>query len=170
MHDIRAIRENRETYVQGWTARGVSDAETMVAELVDTDERLRAAQTAAQAAQARRNELSKGIGQAKARKDEVEAGRLLAEVEALKASGAAEAEAERGLVEQLRERLAGLPNLAAADVPPGEDESGNLTVKGLGPHPHTPAHAAAGGGPARKKWSDADSGFVRITRPGEALG
>lgn len=132
MHDIRAIRENRETYVQGWAARGVSEAEALVAELAGLDEQLRAAQTAGQAAQAKRNELSKGIGQAKARKDEAEAGRLLGEVEALKASGAAEAEAEKGLVERLRERLAGLPNLAAEDVPPGEDEAGNVEQKRVG--------------------------------------
>ncbi len=132
MHDIRAIRENPDSYVHGWSLRGLDDAAAVVAELLDLDERLRAAQTGAQTAQARRNELSKGIGQAKARRDEAEAARLLAEVEALKAEGAAGAETEKALVEQLRDRLAALPNLAAADVPEGPDESTNVEQRTWG--------------------------------------
>ncbi|MBW3617073.1 MAG: serine--tRNA ligase, partial [Proteobacteria bacterium] len=132
MHDIRAIRENPDSYVHGWSLRGPTDAAAVVAELLDLDERLRAAQTGGQTAQARRNELSKGIGQAKARGDEAEAARLLAEVEALKAEGAAGAQVEKELVEQLRDRLAALLNLAAADVPEGEDESGNLEQRTWG--------------------------------------
>lgn len=132
MHDIRAIRENPDSYVHGWSLRGLDDAAAVVAELLDLDERLRAAQTGAQTAQARRNELSKGIGQAKARRDEAEAARLLAEVEALKAEGAAGAETEKALVEQLRDRLAALPNLAAADVPEGPDRSTNVEQRTWG--------------------------------------
>jgi len=129
MHDIRAIRETPETYVRGWGLRGVEDPAGLVAELVRLDGELRAAQTAGQDAQARRNALSKAIGQAKGRRDEAEAARLLAEVEALKGAGAEAAEAERTQGEQLRERLAALPNLAAGDVPEGADESGNVRLK-----------------------------------------
>ena len=70
MHDIRAIRENPELYEKHWAAKGLSGR---VADLLDLDGKLRAAQTALQAAQAERNESSKKIGQAKARKDEDEA-------------------------------------------------------------------------------------------------
>ncbi|MBW3560481.1 MAG: serine--tRNA ligase, partial [Proteobacteria bacterium] len=42
------------------------------------------------------------------------------------------AETEKGLVEQLRDRLAALPNLAAGDVPEGEDESGNVEQRTWG--------------------------------------
>ncbi|MDP8916589.1 MAG: serine--tRNA ligase, partial [Pseudomonadota bacterium] len=124
MHDLRAIRENPDAYAAGWRARGVES--DPVPEILALDERLRAAQTALQAAQSRRNELSKQIGAAKGRKDEAEAARLMAEVEALKAEMAAHTEAERALGEQLRDRLAGLPNLPAPGVPEGEDESANL--------------------------------------------
>jgi seryl-tRNA synthetase len=132
MHDIRAIRESPETYVRGWGLRGVSNAGEVVGELLRLDEELRAAQTGAQTAQARRNELSKGIGQAKARKDEAEAARLMAEVEALKAEAATGAEGERALSDQLRDGLAALPNLAAPDVPQGADESENVELRTWG--------------------------------------
>ena len=124
MHDLRAIRENPDAYSLGWGARGVEP--DPVPEIVALDERLRAAQTALQAAQSRRNDLSKQIGAAKGRKDEAEASRLMAEVETLKAEMLAHGEAERGFGEQLRDRLAGLPNLAAPGVPEGPDESANV--------------------------------------------
>lgn len=126
MHDVRALRESPEAFVDGWTRRGMSDAQGVVDELTSLDQSLRAAQTAFQDAQARRNEASKLIGQAKAKKDEAEAQRLMAEVEALKSTIAERAEEEKVLGEKLRDRLAALPNLPAADVPPGEDEHGNL--------------------------------------------
>ena len=55
MHDIRAIRETPELYEKAWAAKGSSGR---VAELLDLDTRLRAAQTAGQTAQAERNESS----------------------------------------------------------------------------------------------------------------
>ncbi|MFN3514052.1 MAG: serine--tRNA ligase [Phenylobacterium sp.] len=129
MHDIRAIRETPELYEKHWAAKGRSGA---AAEALALDEKLRAAQTALQAAQAERNESSKLIGQAKARKDEAEAARLIAHVEVLKTTLAEQGEAERSLGEALRELLAGLPNLPAADVPAGADENDNVEVRRWG--------------------------------------
>jgi len=129
MHDIRAIRETPELYEKQWAAKGMSGR---VAELLEIDARLRAAQTALQAAQAERNESSKKIGQAKARKDEAEATRLMAHVETLKKTLEEQAEVERETGEQLRHILAALPNIPAPDVPPGEDENHNLEVRRWG--------------------------------------
>lgn len=129
MHDIRAIRENPELYEQHWGAKGLSGR---VAEMLELDGKLRAAQTALQAAQAERNEASKKIGQAKAKKDETEATRLMAHVETLKKTLEEQAELERELGELLRQMLAALPNLPAADVPPGEDENDNVEVRRWG--------------------------------------
>ena len=102
------------------------------AEVLDLDGRLRAAQTALQAAQAERNEASKKIGQAKAKKDEAEATRLIAHVETLKKTLEQEGEHERELAELLRQMLAALPNLPVPDVPPGEDEHDNVEVRRWG--------------------------------------
>jgi len=126
MHDIRAIRDTRDTYVAGWTARGVEDAQATVDRILELDRDLRAAQTAGQDALSKRNAASKAIGAAMGRKDMAEAERLKAEVEGLKGEIAAQeaVEAEKG--RELRDILAGLKNLAAEDVPDGEDEAGNV--------------------------------------------
>jgi seryl-tRNA synthetase len=126
MHDIKAIREIPDRYERAWAAKGL---EGRAAQAVALDAQLRAAQTAAESAQARRNELSKGIGQAKARKDDAEVQRLLAEVEALKGQGAEQAMAQAKLAGELRDLLAALPNVPADDVPPGQDETGNVEVR-----------------------------------------
>jgi len=57
-----------------------------------------------------------------------EADRLKAEVETLKAEIAEAGEAETAKGAELRDLLAGLKNLAAADVPDGEDENDNVEV------------------------------------------
>ena len=79
MHDIKAIRDDPEAFDRAWASRGLG---AQTPELLRFDEQLRGAQTALQAAQNRRNEASKLIGQAKAKKDEATASALMAEVEA----------------------------------------------------------------------------------------
>ena len=131
MHDIRAIRDTPEPYIQGWTAKGLSGA-SLVAEILELDGRRRTAQTAWQTAQAERNETSKKIGAAKAAKDEAEAQRLMAAVEALKGRLEAEQDAERAAAKALQDLLASLPNIPAADVPPGADEHDTVEVRRWG--------------------------------------
>ncbi|AHE53802.1 serine--tRNA ligase [Sphingomonas sanxanigenens] len=122
MHDIRMIRENPAGFDAALARRGLPAAADA---LLQRDEAHRSLLTQAQTAQARRNEASKLIGQAKARKDEATAAALMAEVGALKedlprieAAAAAEGEA-------LTAALAALPNLPAAEVPDGADEADN---------------------------------------------
>jgi seryl-tRNA synthetase len=129
MHDIRAIRDNPELYEKAWAAKGRSG---VAAAAVELDAKVRAAQTALQEAQAQRNASSKLIGQAKAQKNEAEAQRLMAEVESLKATLAQQGEVEAAAGAELRELLASLPNIPAEDVPPGEDEDGNVEVRRWG--------------------------------------
>jgi len=129
MHDIKAIRDDDDgRYLRGWTSRGVKDAGAQVQAILTLDAELRAAQTAFQAAQARRNDLSKQIGQAKAEKDEPRAQALMAEVEGLKAEIDRSYGAEGEAGSKLKGLLAGLPNLPADDVPIGEDEAQNVEV------------------------------------------
>ena len=129
MHDIKAIRETPEAYDRAWARKGLA-VQTPAILALDTE--LRAAQTALQAAQSRRNDASKLIGMAKARKEETVAAGLMAEVEQLKTSMAEHAEVERSRGQALRDLLATLPNLAAADVPHGEDETGNVEIRRWG--------------------------------------
>ncbi len=129
MHDIRAIRETPELYEQAWAAKGRSGA---AAQAIELDARLRAAKLALETAQSRRNEASKLIGQAKAKKDEAEAQRLMAEVEQVKGVLAEQAEVERAVSAELQNLLASLPNLPMPEVPAGADEHDNVEVRRWG--------------------------------------
>jgi seryl-tRNA synthetase len=129
MHDIKAIRDNPQAYERAWALKGLP-AQTPV--LLELDAKLRAAQTALQDAQARRNEASKLIGQAKAAKDEARAQALMAEVEALKAAMAEQLAIEGEVGVKLRDNLSALPNIPADDVPPGADEAANVKLRSWG--------------------------------------
>src|SRR3546814_2738427 len=85
-----------------------------------------------QAAQARRNDASKAIGQAMAKSDRVTADALKAEVAALKQQLPDQEAAAREQLAALQLILAALPNLPAADVPDGEDEAGNVAIARCG--------------------------------------
>lgn len=126
MHDIKAIRENPELYVAGWSSRGVENAREIVDEALTLDRELRAAQTAGQEALSKRNAASKLIGAAMAKKDMAEAERLKAEVEGLKGEIAAQEGVETDMGRALKALLAAQKNLADPSVPDGEDEAGNV--------------------------------------------
>ena len=128
MHDIKAIREDRDAFVRGLTRRGLAEAGALTDDLLAKDKGLRELLTRLQTSQARRNDASKLIGQAKQKKDEAGARALMEEVAGLKdAIQQGEAE-QREREEGLRQALAVIPNIPAADVPDGADETANLPV------------------------------------------
>ncbi|MBP2158540.1 MULTISPECIES: serine--tRNA ligase [Asticcacaulis] len=129
MHDIKALRDNPEAYVRGWSSRGRDSAQSDVDGLIALDKDLRAAKTAFETNQAQLKKLSGEIGKAKAQKDEAKASELMAEVEALKGAIATAQEQERLKDEALRDALAALPNVPFEDVPQGADEHGNVEVR-----------------------------------------
>jgi seryl-tRNA synthetase len=130
MHDIKAIRENPESFIAGLKRRPAyaESAEAIAQSLIARDKELRALQTRLQDAQARRNEASKLIGAAKAKKDETGAATLMAEVSGLKDEIQKGEESERNLKAALEAELATLPNLPASDVPDGADEHANVEI------------------------------------------
>jgi len=134
MHDIKWIRENAGEFARGLRRRGMptSEADALIKTLLNLDERRRGAIAKLEQAQARRNAASKEIGQAKAKKDNALADRLMAEVAELKtAIPALEAE-EKAASAELDTLLAQLPNLPADDVPDGADETGNVERQRFG--------------------------------------
>ena len=116
MHDIKAIRDDKDGFVAGLTRRNIADAGTIAQDILDRDHGLRALQTRLQQAQARRNEASKAIGQAKARKDEAQAQALMAEVAGLTEEIQSGEEEERTL-KNANSNLPGARDLAAAFYP-----------------------------------------------------
>ncbi|MFS2111543.1 serine--tRNA ligase [Sphingomonas sp. Sphisp140] len=127
MHDIRAIRENPESFDAGLARRGL---EPQAEALVALDEKRRALITEAQAVQTRRNEASKAIGAAKARRDDPTD--LMAEVAALKERMPEIDAEEKAVGAELMTLLAALPNIPYADVPTGADEEDNQLVATVG--------------------------------------
>ena len=79
MHDLKSIREAAAEFDRGLARRGLQPQSASILAL-DADRR--AAQTELQEIQTKRNELSRGIGQAKSRGEPVEA--IMAEVAAMK--------------------------------------------------------------------------------------
>jgi seryl-tRNA synthetase len=127
MHDLRFIREQPDAFDQGLARRGLA---AMSAQVLDLDAKRRAAQTAMQEMQQRRNEASKEIGAAK--KSGGNADALVAEVQSLKERMTETEEAERGVAAELKAILETLPNLPAADVPDGKDETQNREERKVG--------------------------------------
>lgn len=129
MHDIRAIRDNPDAFDEGLRKRGL---EPRSAALIGRDDRRKSVVAEAQAAQERRNSVSKEIGGAKKAGDAARAEALMAEVAGLKDTLAALEAAEREADAALREALAGIPNIPADDVPEGLDETGNVARSAWG--------------------------------------
>jgi seryl-tRNA synthetase len=132
MFDLRAIRDDPESFDKGWARRGL---EARSASILALDVERRQVQTRLQLAQARRNEASKEVGEAKRAKDEARATALMMEVAGLKAQLPMLEESEKALGEQLDAILASLPNIPAADVPDGPDETGNVEIRRFGTPP-----------------------------------
>ena len=128
MHDIKAIRDDSRAFVRGLTRRGMADAQAIADSLLAKDRDLRDLLVKLQTDQARRNEASKLIGQAKAKKDEAQAASLMAEVAGLKESIQQGEASQRELEDALKQALAVIPNLPADDVPDGADETANVPV------------------------------------------
>ncbi|MBL0116246.1 MAG: serine--tRNA ligase [Sphingomonadales bacterium] len=125
MHDIRQIRENPEAFDAALARRGLS---ARAGEVLALDEHWRALTQALQTALAARNDASKAIGAAKARNDEREASRLMAQVTDLKTRVPALEAEEREAQASLNDVLAAIPNLADPSVPQGADENDNKII------------------------------------------
>jgi seryl-tRNA synthetase len=135
MHDIRAIRANPEHLKAAMRRRHKPEEAAKVDEIVSLDETYRARLTEKETLLARRNAASKEIGQAMAAKDMAKAEALKAEVAAGKERLTA-LEAETGTLEaQIRDLLAGIPNIPKDEVPEGADEHSNVLYRAHGEKP-----------------------------------
>lgn len=147
MHDIRFIRENPEAFDAALARRGpkvVADALASVKEILDNtqinsiaeglialDEERRALTTRLQFAQSQRNEISKKIGGAVARKDFSEVERLKDELKAF-ANEQPVIQQNAEIQRKLYDLLSAIPNLPADEVLDGAGEEGNRVEKEWG--------------------------------------
>jgi len=132
MHDIKIIRDDPAGFDAGLARRGLA---AQAAALLALDQQRREAQTRRDALLARRNTLSREIGQAKAQKRDVDVQALMAEVSHIKDELTAIDATEAAAASRLDEALAVIPNLPAPDVPDGRDDSGNREIRRWGAPP-----------------------------------
>jgi seryl-tRNA synthetase len=130
MHDLRAIRENPEAFDAALKKRGLPPHAEKILEF---DRLWRTAQTAAERAQARRNEYSKQVAGEKARGRPID--EILQSIKNQQGLEVRAAEQARDCRKELDELLAALPNLPTDDVPVGPDESANVLVRTVGAPP-----------------------------------
>lgn len=136
MHDIRALRANSDALKAAMLRRNKPDEAAKVDQVMALDTAYRAALTEKETLLARRNSASKEIGAAMAAKDTAKAEALKAEVAAGK-ERLATLEAETTRMEgEIRDILSGIPNIPKDDVPPGEDEHGNVEYRAHGGKPN----------------------------------
>jgi seryl-tRNA synthetase len=124
MHDIRAIRADPAAFDAALARRGLAAASP---DIIAKDTERRTLLTALQEKQARRNALSREVGQGKRSGADTSA----PEAESLALRGDIEALEQRAsaLDEEIRGVLESLPNILDPDVPDGPDETANVVVK-----------------------------------------
>src|SRR5215813_10078252 len=127
MFDLKWIRDNPDAFDRGRQRRGLPP---LSGEVLALDQRRRAAQTRFQELQAKRNDLSRQIGQVKAKGGD--AAPIMAEVATLKEQVAGLEADDQKLGAELDTLLAGQPNLPAEDVPDGKDETANRVERTVG--------------------------------------
>jgi seryl-tRNA synthetase len=127
MHDLKLIREDPEGFDRALARRGL---QPVAASILELDRERREALTRAQEIQARRNKLAKEIGEAKRKGGDAAA--LLAQADQGKAEQAEAESRAAALGEELEQRLAGIPNLPAPEVPDGPDETANREIRRVG--------------------------------------
>src|SRR5579863_1207170 len=123
MHDIRAIRANAAAFDAALARRGLPSSS---AEILARDTERRAAQTALQERQTRRNTLSREIGQGK--RTGADTAALEAEATALRNEMESLEKQSAGLDDAIKRILEALPNVLDPDVPDGPDETANVVL------------------------------------------
>jgi seryl-tRNA synthetase len=128
MLDIQLFRKDLAAVTAGLARRGqVLDAAAFTA----LEAERKAIQTRTEDLQARRNALSKSIGQAKSRGEDT--GTLMAEVAGIGDELKASAEHNDRIQRQLEDFLLQLPNLPQASVPDGASSDDNVEVRRWSP-------------------------------------
>ncbi|MGD0294520.1 MAG: serine--tRNA ligase [Terracidiphilus sp.] len=132
MLDLGFVRGNLELVEKKLRARGLDPA-ALLGDFRSLDASRRAAITTAERLKARRNELSQQVGALK--KAGKDATTVMDETRALKDQLDALDSTAATLDDRLRQVLAGVPNLTRDEVPTGNSEADNQTVKSWGEKP-----------------------------------
>jgi len=131
MLDIAFLRRDLNQVIERLQTRKQPQAFLNVGIFQAMEAERKTLQTRTEELQAKRNSLSKGIGQLKAKGESTDA--LMAEVAQLKNELDSSAQRLDILQTELQQLLLALPNLPQADVPQGFDEHGNVELRRWSP-------------------------------------
>ena len=126
MLDITQLRKDLDAVIERLNARKSPQPYLDVERFKGLEGERRQVQVRTEELQARRNALSKQIGQAKGKGEDASA--LMAEVGGIADELKAGAERLEAIQVELNQMLMGVPNLPDASVPAGVDETGNVEV------------------------------------------
>jgi seryl-tRNA synthetase len=132
MLDLGFVRGNLELVEKKLRARG-ADPAALLGDFRALDASRREAITTAERLKARRNELSQQVGALK--KSGQDATAVMDETRALKDQLDTLDQTAAHLDDEMRQVLAGIPNLTRDEVPTGQSEADNLTIKTWGEKP-----------------------------------
>jgi seryl-tRNA synthetase len=130
MLDINLLRKDLDAVIARLEARKTPQPFLDVPRFRALEAERKTLQTGTEELQARRNSLSKQIGQRKAKGEDTTA--VMAEVAGLADALKASAERLEALQAELNDMLMALPNLPQEGVPVGADETGNAEVRRWG--------------------------------------
>jgi seryl-tRNA synthetase len=129
MHDIRFIRDHPVAFDEALARRNLSDEEKKrfsSQQIVSIDDRRRAVIRVLEGWKARLNAASKLIGQAKAKKEEAEVAKFMAEAAECKESIATLEGEDKAIEKERDDLIAQIPNLPLDEVPDGKDANDNV--------------------------------------------
>ncbi|MEN8776765.1 MAG: serine--tRNA ligase [Polaribacter sp.] len=128
MLQVQFIREHKETVLAGLAKRNFANAESIVEQVLSTDENRRATQVALDTVLAESNTLSKQIG-GLFKSGEIQKANILKEkTSKLKDDSKALTEKLTGLSEELQQLLYQIPNVPHASVKAGNSEDDNEEI------------------------------------------
>ena len=130
MLDITQLRKDLDAVIERLNARKNPQPFLDVERFKALEAERKTVQTRTEELQARRNVLSKQIGQARGKGEDASA--LMAEVGGIADELKAGAERLEVIQVELNDMLMGVPNLPDASVPAGADETGNVEVRRWG--------------------------------------
>ena len=132
MLDIKFLRENPEIVKENIKKKFQDEKIKLVDEVIELDEKYRAAKTRCDNLRSQRNKISKQIGGLMAKGEKEEAEKVKAQVGEINNELSTLEVSEDELSQQIRERMLVIPNIIDASVPIGKDDSENVEVEKFG--------------------------------------
>ena len=132
MLDIKFLRENPEIVKENIKKKFQDEKIKLVDEVIELDEKYRAAKTRCDNLRSQRNKISKQIGGLMAKGEKEEAEKIKAQVGEINNELSTLEVSEDELSQQIRERMLVIPNIIDDSVPIGKDDSENVEVEKFG--------------------------------------